>query len=83
VSTVGFTGIDQMKTILIYAVLELHVDVTSLKKELGSMGRDIKGAIDTTSDLTIKNNFVYAAFGMANKIASFFCTVWSWTPSLR
>jgi hypothetical protein len=46
-----------MITILIYAVLELSGEVTSLKMELGSVGTDIRGATDTTSDLTIKNNF--------------------------
>jgi hypothetical protein len=46
-----------MKTILIYAVLELSSEVTSLKTELGSAGIDMKGATDTTSELTIKNTF--------------------------
>jgi hypothetical protein len=46
-----------MKTILIYAVLELSGEVTSLKAELESMVRDMKGATDTTSELTIKNTF--------------------------
>ncbi len=57
VSTEGFTGIDQMKTILIYAVLELSGEVTSLKTELGSVGTDMKRATDTTSERTIKNTF--------------------------
>jgi hypothetical protein len=34
----GFTYIDKMKTILIYAVLELSGEITSLKTELGSVG---------------------------------------------
>jgi hypothetical protein len=46
-----------MKTISIYAVLELSGEVTSLKTELGSVGTDMKGATDTTSELTIKNTF--------------------------
>ncbi len=46
-----------MKIILIYAVLELSGEVTSLKTEMGSVGMDMKGAIDTTSELTIKNTF--------------------------
>ncbi len=51
-STVGFTGIDHMKTILIYTVLELSGEVTSLKTELGSVGTDMKGVTDTISELT-------------------------------
>jgi hypothetical protein len=53
----GIIGIDQLKTILIYALLELSGEVTSLKKELGSVGTDMKGASDITSELTIKNYF--------------------------
>jgi hypothetical protein len=54
VSTVGFTGTDQLKTILIYAVLELSGEVTSLKTELGSVGTDMKGVTDTITELTNK-----------------------------
>jgi hypothetical protein len=36
-----------MKTILIYAVLELSGEVTSLKTELGSVGTDMEGVPDT------------------------------------
>jgi hypothetical protein len=50
----GFTAIDQMKTILIYAVLELSGEVTSLKTELGSVGTDMKGVTDTITELTNK-----------------------------
>ncbi len=53
----GITGTDQMKTILIYAVLKLSNEVTSLKTELGSMGMDMKGATYTTSELIINNTF--------------------------
>jgi hypothetical protein len=41
-----------MKTILIYAVLELLGEVTSLKTELGSLGTDMEGMTDTISELT-------------------------------
>jgi hypothetical protein len=50
-----------MKTILIYAVLELSDEVTSLKTELESVGTDMKGVTDTTSELTIKNTLFYTA----------------------
>jgi hypothetical protein len=66
----GFTGTDQMKTILIYAVLELSDVVTSLKTELGSMGTDMKGATDTTSELTVKNTFLHS-LGNDDKNAPF------------
>ncbi len=75
----GFTCIDQMKIILICAVLELPLEVTSLKTELVRVGTDIKGVTDTTSELTIENTFLQ---GMTIKML-LFCTVWSWTPSLR
>jgi hypothetical protein len=41
-----------MKIFLIYAVLELSGEVTSLKTELGSVGTDMKGVTDTISELT-------------------------------
>ncbi len=44
-----------MKTILIYTVLELSSEVTSLKTELGSVGTEIEGVTDTISELTHKN----------------------------
>jgi hypothetical protein len=50
----GFTGTDQMKTILFSAVLELSSEVTSLKTELGSVGTDMKGVTDTITELTNK-----------------------------
>jgi hypothetical protein len=53
----GITGIDEMKTILIYTVLELSVEMTSLKTELGGAGMDIKGVRDTISELTHENTF--------------------------
>jgi hypothetical protein len=40
-----------MKTILIYAVLELSGEVTSLKTELGSVGTDMKGVTDASFEL--------------------------------
>ncbi len=43
-----------MKTILIYAVVELSGEVTSLKTELGSVGTDMKGVTDTITELTNK-----------------------------
>jgi hypothetical protein len=58
----------------LHIMLELSSEVIRLKTELGSMGTDMKGATDTTSELTIKNN--------DNKML-LFCTVWSWTSSLR
>jgi hypothetical protein len=51
----GFTGTDQMKT-LIYSVLELSGEVTSLKTELGSMDTDMEGMTDTISELTQKKS---------------------------
>ncbi len=48
-----------MKTILIYAVLELSGEVTSLNTELGSVGTDMKQSTDTISE-TIKNTFFTA-----------------------
>ncbi len=69
-----------MKTILIYAVLELSDVVTSLKTEQAwALGTDIKEVPDTTSELTIEHTFLQ---GMTIKML-LFCTVWSWTPSLR
>jgi hypothetical protein len=41
---------------LIYTVLELSGEVTSLKTELGSVGTDIKGVTDTISELTPEKN---------------------------
>jgi hypothetical protein len=55
---------------VIYAVLELSGEVTSLKTELGSMGTDMKGATDTTSELIIKNTFLHS-LGNDNKNAPF------------
>jgi hypothetical protein len=43
-----------MKTIVIYAVLELSGEVTSLKTELGSIGTDMKGVTATISELAHK-----------------------------
>jgi hypothetical protein len=66
----GFTGTDQMKTILIYPVLELSSEVTSLKTELRSVGTDTKEATGTTSELTIKNTFFHS-LGNDDKNAPF------------
>jgi hypothetical protein len=71
-----------MKTILIYAVLELSGEVTSLKTELGGAGMDMKGVRDTISELTPKNTFFTQLWELRIKMLCF-CTVWSWTPSLR
>ncbi len=38
-------------------MVELSGEVTSLKTELGSVGTDMKGVTDITSELTIKNTF--------------------------
>ncbi len=51
-------------------MLELSGEVTSLKTELGSVGRDMKGVTDITSELTIKTPF-YTALGMTNENAAF------------
>jgi hypothetical protein len=52
-------------------VLELSVEVTSLKRELGSVGTDMKGVSDITSELTTKNTFLHS-LGNDNKNAPFF-----------
>jgi hypothetical protein len=51
-------------------ILELSVEVTSLRTELGSVGTDMKGMTDTISELTRKTPFC-AALGMMNKNALF------------
>ncbi len=38
-------------------MLELSGEVTSLQMELGSVGTDMNGVTDITSELTTKNNF--------------------------
>jgi hypothetical protein len=49
-----------MKSNFIYAVLELSSEVISLKTKLGSMGTNMKGATDTTSELTLKTPFLHS-----------------------
>jgi hypothetical protein len=58
----------------LHAVLELSDEVTSLKTELESMVRDMKGATDTTSELTIKNTFFTQPWEWGIKMLCF-CTV--------
>ncbi len=52
----GFTCTEQMRTILIYTVLELSGEVTSLKTELVSVGTDMKWGTDTITELSNKKN---------------------------
>jgi hypothetical protein len=78
----GFTGTDQMKTILIYAVLDLSGEVTSLKTELGSVGTDMKGVTDTISELAFIKPLSTQLWERQVKLLNF-CAVWSRTSSLR
>ncbi len=52
-------------------MLELSGEVTSLKRELGSIGTGMKGVTDITSKLTIQNNFFTQPWEWRIKNASF------------